>query len=86
MAVTLSSPHLELTFPNGNDGAIVKLPVFSAKDSIGGTISVNPAAYPNASGAKIVVSVRFSRTSATLVLIYNSWKAPSIGQNHDHHG
>jgi hypothetical protein len=57
MAITISSPHQEFTFPNGNDGAIVKLPVFSAKDNIGGTISVNPAAYPNASNAKIVVSV-----------------------------
>jgi hypothetical protein len=67
MAVTISSPHLELTFPNGNDGAIVKLPVFSAKDSIGGTISVNPAAYPNASGAKIIVSVcLFSLISVTV--------------------
>lgn len=58
MAITISSPHQEFTFPNGNEGAIVKLPVFSAKDSIGGTISVNPAAYPNSSNAKIIVSVR----------------------------
>ncbi|KAG8821601.1 hypothetical protein FRC17_009782, partial [Serendipita sp. 399] len=57
MAVTVSSPHLELTFPNGNDGAIVKLPVFSAKDSIGGTVSINPASYPNASNAKLIVSL-----------------------------
>jgi len=69
MAVTISSPHLELTFPNGNDGSIVKLPVFSAKDSIGGTISVNPAAYPNSSGAKILVSVGLSyHTAFTLIL------------------
>ena len=86
MAVTISSPHLELTFPNGNDGAIVKLPVFSAKDSIGGTISVNPAAYPNSSNAKIVVSV--SRIVADGLIPYClydmcSWKEPYIGQNHD---
>ncbi|KIM22589.1 hypothetical protein M408DRAFT_332882, partial [Serendipita vermifera MAFF 305830] len=57
MAVTISSPHQELTFPNGNDGAIVRLPVFSAKDSIGGTISVNPAAFASTSNAKVVVSL-----------------------------
>ncbi|PVG01451.1 hypothetical protein CPB86DRAFT_104505 [Serendipita vermifera] len=57
MAVTVSSPHLELTFPNGNDGPIVKVPVFSAKDSISGTISVNPASYPISSSAKIVVAL-----------------------------
>lgn len=56
-AVTVSSPHLELTFPNGNDGAIVKLPVFGAKDSIGGTITFNPAMYPSTSNAKLVVSL-----------------------------
>lgn len=64
MSITLSSPHLELTFPNGNDGAIVKLPVFSAKDSIGGTVSINPASYPNSPSAKIVVSVCASPPTA----------------------
>lgn len=84
MEIVINSPHLELRFP---EDVCVKVPVFTTKDSIGGTISLNPDTCPSTSKAKLTVAVSLSaiamhqrrteqytdRTSSS------SWKALSTG-------